>query len=149
MTMPRELSAEQARRAAHEVGPWVERLGRFGYAAKGVVYGIIGGLAAQAAIGPGGATTDTRGALAWIVQAPFGRFLLGTVAVGLAGYALWRLVQSALDTEDKGTEAGGVLARAGYAVVGVAYAALALSAIGLVLGSSGGSDGGSAQDWTA
>src|SRR5437868_7455980 len=81
----------EARRAAREAKPWVEVLGRLGHAAHGVVYGIVGLLAAQVALGTGGATTDTRGALAWIVQAPFGRTLLGAVAAGLAGYALWRV----------------------------------------------------------
>lgn len=32
-----------------QVADWVERLARFGYAAKGVVYGIVGILAVQAA----------------------------------------------------------------------------------------------------
>jgi len=46
-----------------EVAPWVERLARVGYAAKALLYGTIGILAAQAAFGEGGRTTDTRGAL--------------------------------------------------------------------------------------
>src|SRR6476646_6686838 len=92
---------DQAQQAARQASPWVVRLGRFGFAAKGLVYAIVGGLAAQAAIGAGGETTDTRGALIWIVQAPFGRFLLGTVGIGLAGYALWRFVQAIADTENK------------------------------------------------
>jgi len=38
-------------------------LSRFGYAAKGFVYIIAGGPAAQAALGLGGKTTGSRGAL--------------------------------------------------------------------------------------
>lgn len=41
--------------------PWMERLFRLGYAAKGVVYAIIGWLAATAAYGAGGKTTNARG----------------------------------------------------------------------------------------
>ncbi|OUL20587.1 hypothetical protein BV378_29725, partial [Nostoc sp. RF31YmG] len=60
---------------------WVERLARFGYASKGVVYGIVGLLASQAAFGTGGRTTDTKGALQTLVEQPFGKFLLALVAI--------------------------------------------------------------------
>lgn len=138
---------EQAKQATREASPWIEPLGRFGYAAKGVVYAIVGVLAMQAAIGAGGATTDTRGALQRIVDAPFGRVLLGLVAVGLLGYAIWRLVQAFLDTENKGSDGKGYAMRAFYAIVGILYLGLALSAVQLVLGSGGG--GGNEQGWTA
>lgn len=146
-----EQATDQARRAAREASPWIEGLGRFGYAAKGVVYVIVGGLAAQAAAGAGGSTTDTRGALEWIVAAPFGRFLLGAVAVGLAGYAVWRVAQGVLDTEDKSSNPKGLLTRLSYGGVGVIYAGLALSAVRLAMGTanSEGGEGSSTQDWTA
>ena len=66
-------------RAAREVAPWVEPLARLGHAVKGVVYGIIGLLALQAAIGAGGRATDTDGVLVTILRQPFGRVLLGIV----------------------------------------------------------------------
>ena len=126
------------------------RLGRFGYAAKGAVYAIVGVLAAQAAGGAGGATTDPRGALGWIIQAPFGRLLLGAVAVGLVGYAVWSFVQGILDTEGKGTDAKGIVARGAFVVTGLVAAGLALAAVRLVRGSGGAGSGDSAaQDWTA
>nr|MBA3438683.1 DUF1206 domain-containing protein [Pyrinomonadaceae bacterium] len=98
-----KYQAEQTvKRAA--ASPWVERLARLGYAAKGAVYIVVGLLAAMAAFGMGGKTTDTRGALATIVAQPFGRVLLGAVAVGLAGYTIWRFVQAGVDAEHKGSE---------------------------------------------
>src|SRR5437764_407493 len=87
------------RRVAQQQRSWLVPFGRAGYAAVGIGYIIIGVLAAQAAVGVGGDTTDTGGALAHIVLAPFGRFLVGAVGVGLAGYAVWRLLQALLDTE--------------------------------------------------
>ena len=147
----RELSLgetrHQARRAAREASPWVVRLGRFGYAAKGAVYVIVGALAAQVARGVGGAATDPRGALGWIFQVPFGPFLLGAVAIGLLGYALWCVVQGILDTEGKGTDARGILTRGAFLLTGGVAAGLALSAVRLVRGSPEGGDG--TQDWTA
>ena len=98
--------------------PWLIALGRAGYAAKGGIYVLIGALAVQVALGHGGATTDQQGALAHIAQAPFGRFLLITLAVGLVGYSLWRFLQAAFDTEHKGGSAKGIVARLVYAGIG-------------------------------
>jgi hypothetical protein len=134
---------------AQHASVWVERLARFGYAAKGVVYGIVGLLAAQAAFGAGGKTTDTQGALQAIRTQPFGKFLLGLVAFGLMGYVLWRFVQAIKDPENTGTDAKGLATRLGYAGNGLIYASLALSAVQLVIGSGGGGNSNSTEDWTA
>lgn len=131
---------------------WIERFARFGFAAKGVVYAVVGILAAQAAFSTGGRTTDTQGALQSIVGKPFGQILLVIIAIGLAGYVLWRLVQAVLDPEDIGSDAKGIAQRLGYATSGLIYAGLAFSAVKLAAGAAAGSsDGGnsSAQDWTA
>jgi hypothetical protein len=141
---------DHVRESATEASPWIEGLGRFGYAAKGIVYLIIGGLAVQAALGHGGQTTDQQGALSRIAEAPFGRSLLVVLAVGLLGYALWQVVRAALDTEHKGSDAKGVLMRAISVGVGVIYAGLAFSAIRLAMGvGSGQGSTEKAQGWTA
>ncbi|HEX8284894.1 MAG TPA: DUF1206 domain-containing protein [Pyrinomonadaceae bacterium] len=129
-----EEKAEELTRAAR---PWIERLARFGYAAKGVVYVLIGALAALGAF-KGGAPTDSRGALAEIVRQPYGRVMLSVVASGLAGYALWRVVQALRDTEDKGTSWKGLAIRFGYGCIGVVYAGLGYSAVRLILGHDAG-----------
>lgn len=131
-----------------DTSEWIERLARFGYAAKGIVYGIVGLLAAQAALGTGGKTTDTQGALQLIVVQPFGKFLLSLVAISLLGYVMWRFVQAIKDPEHKGTDTKGLAQRLSYAVNGLIYASLALSAMQLVLGKSG-NNSNSTQDWTA
>jgi len=51
---------------------------------------------------------------------------------------LWRFVQAIKDPENKGTDAKGLAQRLGYAVNGLIYGSLALSAVRLVLGSGGG-----------
>jgi hypothetical protein len=139
-------------RVVHETSPWIEGLGRFGHIAIGVVYATIGVLAAQTALSQGGGTTDSHGALAWIVQAPFGRVILGALALGFAGYAAWRWIQAVRDTESKGTTPMGVLNRLVYAFIGATYGALALSAFDLARGHvvrDGDSGDAAAQDWTA
>lgn len=136
-----------SRLATHQ--PWIERLARFGLASKGVVYAIVGILAAQAAFGAGGRTTDTEGALQTIVAQPLGKFLLSLIAIGLIGYVLWRWVQAVKDPEGKGTDGKGLLQRLGEAINGFIYAGLAMSAVRLALGTGGGSDRNATQDWTA
>lgn len=139
---------QTARKAASH--PWVERLARFGYAAKGVVYFIVGLLAAQAAFTTGGKITDTSGALSTIVTQPFGKFLLAIVAVGLIGYALWRFVQIFFDPDHAGEkmDAKQIGHRLGYALSALSYTGLALTAVKLIMGTAT-SQGDSTRDWTA
>jgi hypothetical protein len=140
----------QVQEGAAEASPWIEGLGRFGYAAKGVVYLIIGWLAVQAALGQGGQMTDQQGAMSHIAEAPFGRSLLVVLAVGLLGYALWQVVRAVLDTDHKGTDAKGLASRAIHAGVAVIYVGLAWSAFRIA--AEAGERQGSTealQDWTA
>ena len=113
---------------------WMTVLARLGYAAKGVVYIIIGWLAVQLVIGAGGKTTDQRGALQTISEQPYGKFLLALVVIGLLGFAIWCFLQAWFDTEGKGSDLKGIIGRLGYAVTGVSYAILAFGAFQLVAG---------------
>jgi hypothetical protein len=147
MTMTQ--AERQVRDSARKASPWLVGLGRFGHAAKGVVYLLVGVLAVQVALGRGGETTDSKGALGRIAEAPFGRILLIAMIVGIVGYALWRMLQALLDTDDEGTDAEGIAKRLGYAGSAVIYAGLALSAVQLLrTGSAGESGNQSAQGWT-
>ncbi len=123
---------------AGEAAPWVARLARIGYAAKALLYATVGILAAEAALGRGGRTTDLGGALREVLRAPFGQALLLVIALGLAGYAVWRLVDAVTDAEGKGGDAKGVARRLGSAVRGLAYGALAVAAFNLATGSGNG-----------
>ncbi|MBN9388194.1 MAG: DUF1206 domain-containing protein [Chloroflexi bacterium] len=127
-------------------------LGRIGYAAKGVVYMVIGFLAALAAFGGGGGeTTDRKGAVQKIYEQPFGVFLLAAIAFGLACYALWSFIMAAADTENKGTKPKGIATRLVYAGIGVSYLLFAFGAIQLLTGAGnmGKNSDASAKDWTA
>lgn len=148
-TLSRDAVKDSLEPAVQQAGPWVEKLARAGYIAKGIVYIIVGMLALQAAFSAGGRTTSTAGALEAIVGQPFGRFLLGLVGIGLAGYALWRWVSAAIDAEKDGTDAKGVAARVGYVISGISYAILAYTALQLISGTGNGSGDSSTQDWTA
>ena len=134
-----------ARQATRDAAPWIEKLARLGYAAKGVVYILVGLLALQAARGSQQAT-DSGGALRSILSQPFGQILLGIVALGLAGYTLWRWVAALLNPEGEK-----MAKRAGYAVSGIVHIGLTLTAVRLAMGSGGNRRSGdqAASRWTA
>jgi len=145
-------TARQARSEAKTAAtsPWFTPLARAGYAAKGVIYLIMGGLALSAALGDGATPTDQKGAFQTIVDHPFGQFLLVIVSIGLVGYALWCLCQGILDVDGKGSSAKGIVTRIGYGVVGVTYLTLAFGAFKLATGGSAGKNSDTAtRDFTA
>jgi hypothetical protein len=129
----------------------IERLARFGYVSKGLLYATIGGLAAAAAAGSGGDTTDTRGAMTTVLSAPFGRFLLAAMAIGLLGYAAWRLAQGIVDPEHRGNDAKALALRISFVLRGLVHAGLAYSAIRLATYHAPQSGGANAKadHWTA
>lgn len=125
--------------------PQFEWFARAGLTARGVVYVVIGVLAIKLALGDGGKATNQQGALQTIAKQPFGTVLLILVAVGLAGYASWRLLRAAIghgpeDSDDAKERIDGVFS-------GIGYAALCLTAVKILAGSGGGS-GGSNPDKT-
>jgi hypothetical protein len=132
-----------------DVAPWVERLARVGYAAKAVLYITIGILAAQAAFGPGGRTTDTQGVLSVVQDMTFGTIVLLVIAAGLLGYALWRVVEAIVDPDGRGSNLKGLALRAGFAIRGLFHGALGVAAFRAALGHSGGGSNDQAQALTA
>lgn len=130
----------------------IEILARLGYGARGVVYGLVGGLALLAAIGSGGQTGGSRSALQTLLSQPFGQFWLGLIALGLFGFCAWRILEALTDADRLGSEAKGLAVRAAHLISGFIYAGLAVSALSLALGwGTGGGQGEdkAAQDWTA
>ena len=146
-----------ARGAAAEARPWIVRLARLGYASRGVVYATVGLLALRAAFGAGGETTGSRGAIRalreWLGGEVLGQAALALVALGLAGFALWKLVQAIADPERRETGAKGLALRVGAFVSAFIYAGLTLAAVRLLRGSgdagAAGGDDSAARGWTA
>jgi hypothetical protein len=123
----------------------IEPIARVGFAARGVVYVVMGLLAARAAAGMGGGTTDVRGAVRAIGRQDSTGILLIALALGLAAYAVWRFAQAGLDLDGKGGGPKGLATRAGFVGSGLLHAGLAMTAAGM--GLTGGS--GSVRQWVA
>jgi hypothetical protein len=129
----------KARRGGEDAvdAPWMGWLARAGLVARGVVYLIIGVLALKLALGDGGKATNQQGALRTIAEQSFGKTLLVLVAIGLAGYALWRLLRAAVghgaEQRDSGSDRVAALAS------GIGYAIVFVTAVKILTGSSTGS----------
>jgi len=115
----------------------LNKFASFGYGAKGVIYLIIGGLSLLDALEMGGSTEDSKGALKTILEQPFGKFLLGIMAVGLVGYSLWRAVQAIADADDHGTDAKGIVVRGGLLVSSITHGLLTFWIVQTLLGIGG------------
>lgn len=111
-------------------------LARVGFAGKGFLYGVIGLLAFLAAIGEGGKVTGSEGALLEIMSKPFGHILLLVLAIGLFGYATWRVLEGIVDSERRGTEPKDLAVRASYVVRGLLHGYLGWKVLQLYRGSS-------------
>ena len=135
------------RSGARDVARWVPPAARLGYAAKGVVYLMIGWIALRAATAAGEVQGAT-GALASLRDETGGRQMLTAIAIGLACHVLWRAVQALLDPEHpSGHDVGKRLGmRVFYAISAVVYASLALTAWQLAHGGNTG-ESGESQVW--
>lgn len=144
MDVEQAASGRSARQSGHRAArsDQFEWLARAGLVARGVVYGVIGVLALKLALGEGGGRSESQqGALKTIAQGPFGKVLLVLVALGLFGYAVWRLTRAALGHGAESREDG--KERVGGAVAGLAYAGLFFVAVKILVGSGSGGSGGS------
>jgi hypothetical protein len=132
----------------HPRPQWTENFARFGMAAKGVVYTLVGALAFMAAFEINGNSEQgagKQGVFQFILEQPFGKVLLGIVAFGLVCYTIWRFIQAFMDSEGKGADAKGLGKRIGFAFSGLVYGGLAFLAAKMVLGNGGGSGGDSRE----
>lgn len=126
--------------AGSRSGPrdWKDTLGRVGLVGKGVLFAVIGVLAIQLATGDAAQQTSYNGAIEWVADQPFGKFLLVALTVSLFALAAWRLLDALLGDPVEGSEASD---RAKFAVKGVLYLGLAIASLSATIANWTGSEG--------
>jgi hypothetical protein len=120
-------------RISPAVQPWVSRVVRLGYFAKGVIYTLIGVLAMRVAFGMrGGRLTDPTGALLEILRQPFGVVLLTITGIGIVGYAAYYLLEAIADLRRKGGGLRGWRDRGLTIIKAAAYGTIGVQALAIV-----------------
>ncbi len=120
---------------------WAIPVMRAGYAGRGIVYVVVAGISLFA-LTRGGEAEGTSGALEQLEGSAWGSVVLFLIFLGMAAYAIWRWVDAVYDLEEYGSEAKGLIARAGMITTGTIHGALGVFAFVLLFTSGGGGGGG-------
>lgn len=110
----------------------LEGASRLGYAARGFVYLGLGTIVLLAASDVTPRAKGAKAMLAAWAAWPLGPALVGLIAVGLLGFAVWRGLQAIFDADRHGLSPKGVAVRIGQAISGVIYGGLGLWALELL-----------------
>jgi len=122
---------------------------RIGYAARGIVFLVVGGFALLAAGGLGAHPQGARDALELIFQPPLGSYFLWLLAAGLICFAGWRFLQSIFDVDLHGSSCYGLMRRGVLVGSGLFYIALAVATVQITLTHRRVDEDQSAREWTA
>ncbi len=120
----------------------VNKIKQFGFYSKGLVYALIGILAAMVAAGLGGDLKGVTGLVSFLDNLPAGRILVAIVALGLFAYSLWCFYASIYDPNENGAK-NRIRLRLVYAYSGVLYGLIAFSFGKAALTSANPSEGNS------
>lgn len=113
---------------------WISKIAGAGLIAKGVVYVMLGVIALMTAFNIGddhAEKANSKGVFKTIQDLPAGVFFLAIIAAGLICYMAWRFIQAS--TSNKTNSRNYLGKRLRYIFSGIAYGALAFTAIRIIL----------------
>ena len=102
------VSAPDVKRSARQASrsPAAHFLARAGLTARGVIYILVGSVAVLVALGHSSREADQQGALHLLAGKSYGMVSLWLLAIGFAGYALWRLSVAAFGVTGEPGDSG-------------------------------------------
>jgi hypothetical protein len=119
-------------------------------AAIGVVHLLLAWICLQVAFGAStGGSADSSGALRQVADEPFGKVLLGLMAIGLFGFALWMAIEASIGYWYQTDDRKRLFKRVSAGVKALLGLAVGLQSANLALGGSTKSSSQSQADWTA
>ncbi|GAB3863712.1 DUF1206 domain-containing protein [Nocardioides maradonensis] len=124
-------------RADHTAREGVRLSSRIGLVAYGVVHLLVAWVAVELAFGGGQRDSSGQGAMRQLAAQPFGRVLVGAIALGMAGFCIASAVEGCIGHRDE-EDADRWKHRAVAGGKAVVYAVISASAAEIALGSSGG-----------
>jgi Domain of Unknown Function (DUF1206) len=141
------ISAPDAMRSARRASDSkvAHFLARAGLISRGVIYILVGWVAVLVALGHSSREADQTGALQLLAGKSYGLVSLWLLAIGFAGYALWRLSEAAFGVTGEPPGAGPRLKSLGRAVI---YAGLSYLTFTVISGKDS-SQAGRQEDITA
>ena len=142
---------EKVDRAVKKASPFIEGMARVGFAAKGLAYFLVGGLAGMAAVGAGAKMLSRGGLIQWLAGKPLGWVMAIGLGIGFGAYGLWQIFWAARDPEFEGTSWKGIGKRIGKFFSGIVHLGLVWLAFRIAWGQEVRDESGDAraQDWTA
>jgi hypothetical protein len=115
---------------------------RLGYAARGLVYILLGYLALST---QGEAREGASSVFDYLQEVPLGSVLLWVVALGLIAYAGFKFLSAIANIENRESDPKGAMKRIGDAASGVAHLFLAYAAYQFATGGKHAATGGQSQ----
>lgn len=120
---------------------WAVPVMRTGYAGRALVYLVVAGFSLWSVL-HGGDGEGTSSALAALEGTIGGTFTLFAIFLGMACYAVWRLIDAAWDLECYGSDGEGLVARLGMCVTGVIHLGIGIGALLVIFTAAGSGSGG-------
>ena len=125
------VSAPNVKRSARQASrsPAAHFLARAGLTARGIIYILVGAVAVLVALGRSSHEADQQGALHLLAGKSYGMVALWLLAIGFAGYALWRLSEAAFGVTGDRPGAGPRLKSLARAIIYAGFSYLTFTVI--------------------
>ena len=126
---------------------WSVPVMRVGFAGRGLVYLVVAGFSLYA-VCRGARPQGTASALSLLETTSWGSVVLLLIFLGTLAFAVWNVVDALYDLDNRGTDAKGMVARAGKFVTAAIYGAIGGLAFSLLFTGNSRAGGSSASRWT-